>query len=100
MIPQKDLSVLQFLNFVGQMTRDNGLEIFRNQLPLTGERGLGHGGGVGLQGELGVVVVEVLDLDSDGGAAAEPRLRLLLRGHHHQQELPLVWVLIIQFLGK
>ena len=25
MIPQKDLSVLQFLNFVGQMTRDNGL---------------------------------------------------------------------------
>ena len=26
MIPQKDLSVLQFLNFVGQMTRDNGLK--------------------------------------------------------------------------
>ena len=25
MIPQKDLSVLQFWNFVGQMTRDNGL---------------------------------------------------------------------------
>ena len=24
MIPQKDLSVLQFLNFVGQMMRDNG----------------------------------------------------------------------------
>ena len=28
MIPQKDLSVLQFLNFVGQMTRDNGLYVF------------------------------------------------------------------------
>ena len=28
MIPQKDLSVLQFLNFVGQMTRDNGLVLY------------------------------------------------------------------------
>ena len=34
MIPQKDLSVLQFLNFVGQMTRDNGLSFFDNPDPI------------------------------------------------------------------
>ena len=42
-----------------------------------------------------MVVIEILDLHSDGGAGAEPLLCLLLSGYNHQQELPLVWILEI-----
>ena len=67
-------------------------------MSLTWLRTLRDSGSVGLQVKLRVVIIEVLHLDGDGGARAQLPLRLLLRGDHHQQELPLVGVLKVEFL--
>ena len=42
MIPQKDLSVLQFWNFVGQMTRDNGLQVLAYKEVIESKIGRGQ----------------------------------------------------------
>ncbi len=65
---------------------------------ITWQRWLRDGGGVGLQVEGRVVVVEVLHLDSDGGWAAELLLRLLLGCHNHEKKLSLIGILEIKFL--
>ena len=65
---------------------------------ITWDRVLRNGCSVRVQVEERVVVVEVLHLHGDCGAGAQPPLGLLLGGHDHQQELPLVGVLEIQLL--
>ena len=69
-----------------------------NSEKITWDRVFWDGCSVRVQIEERVVVIEILNLDGDGGAGAEPSLCLLLSGHHHQQELPLVWILEVKFL--